>query len=180
MPCHRGGSAYPVGRRPACADRSVHATRSTRPYPVRQRQRVHGHRGTGMTAPGWREDTLHRTRIALGERLQRELQRQTQGRTAERGDLLLNDGGKGADRTMAQALQHHQAAQFAGLQAARASDHRASPRRSALRCREAAAYSPLNRKSKLTAGTKHRGRSGSSACMALYQFKTRSSRTILL
>ena len=80
-----------------------------------------------MTAPGWREDTLHRTRIALGERLQRELQRQTQGRTAERGDLLLNDGGKGADRTMAQALQHHKAAQFAGLQAARASDHRTSP-----------------------------------------------------
>ena len=112
-----------------------------------------------MAAPGWREDTLHRTRIALGERLQRELQRQTQGRTAERGDLLLNDGGKGAARTMAQALQHHQAAQFAELQAARASDHRASPRRSALRCREAAAYSPLNRKSKLTAGTKRGGRS---------------------
>ena len=77
-----------------------------------------------MTAPGWREDTLHRTRIALGERLQRELQRQTQGRTAERGDLLLNDGDKGADRTMAQALQNYQAAQFAGLQAARAGEHR--------------------------------------------------------
>ena len=111
-----------------------------------------------MTAPDWREDTLHRTRTALGERLQRELQRQTQGRTAERGDLLLNDGGKGADRTMAQALQHHQAAQFAGLQAARATDHRASPRRSALRCREAAGYSPLNRQSKLTADTKRGGR----------------------
>ena len=72
-----------------------------------------------MTAPGWREDTLHRTRIALEERLQRELQRQTQGRTAEREDLLLNDGGKGADRIMAQALQHHKAAQFAGLRATR-------------------------------------------------------------
>ena len=112
-----------------------------------------------MTAPGWREDTLHRTRIALEERLQRELQRQTQGRTAERGDLLLNDGDKGADRTMAQALQNYQAAQFAGLQAARTKDHRASPRRSALRCREAAGYSPHNKQSKLTAATKRGERS---------------------
>jgi len=39
---------------------------------------------------------------------------------------------------MAQALQHHPAAQFAGLEAARTADHRASPQRSALRCREAA------------------------------------------
>ena len=122
-----------------------------------------------MTAPGWREDTLHRTRIALGERLQRELQRQTQGRTAERGDLLLNDGGKGADRTMAQALQNHQAAHFAGLQAARASDHRASPRRSALHCQEAAGYSPLNRQPKLTPGNKRAG--SSNGCYALQKYK---------
>ena len=60
---------------------------------------------------------------------------------------------------MARGLQHHQAAQFAGLQAARASEHRASPRRSAIRCREAARYSPLNRQSKLTADTKREGRS---------------------
>jgi hypothetical protein len=42
---------------------------------------------------------------------------------------------------------------------ARTADHRASPRRYALRCREAAGYSPLNKQSKLTAGTKRGGRS---------------------
>jgi hypothetical protein len=55
---------------------------------------------------------------------------------------------------MAQALQHHPAAQFAGLQAARTADRRTSPRRSALRCPGATGYSPLDRQSKLTAGTK--------------------------
>ena len=49
-------------------------------------------------------------RLAVGERLQRELQRQAPGRAAEWGNLLQSDGGEGADREMAQSLQHHQAA----------------------------------------------------------------------
>jgi hypothetical protein len=60
-----------------------------------------------MVAKGGREDVVHRTRITLGEWLQRVIQRQAQRRAAERGDLLLNNGGKGADRTMAQALLKH-------------------------------------------------------------------------
>ena len=42
---------------------------------------------------GWCEDPIHRTRIALGERLQRELQQQAQRRDIEHGNLLHVEGG---------------------------------------------------------------------------------------
>ena len=44
-------------------------------------------------ARGWREDPVYRTRIALGERLQRELQQQAQRRDIEHGNLLHVEGG---------------------------------------------------------------------------------------
>ena len=46
------------------------------------------------------EDTLHRTKLSLGERLQREFQRETQGRIAKPRDLLLAEGGADTDRTV--------------------------------------------------------------------------------
>ena len=60
-----------------------------------------------------------------GERLQRVIQRQAPGRAAQRRNLLLAQGGPGADRAMAAALQHGQTTQCAGLQTPGASDHRA-------------------------------------------------------
>ena len=44
-------------------------------------------------ARGWREDPVYRTGITLGERLQRELQQQTQRRDIEHGNLLHIEGG---------------------------------------------------------------------------------------
>ena len=41
----------------------------------------------------WCEDPIHRTRITLGERLQRELQQQAQRRDIEHGNLLHIEGG---------------------------------------------------------------------------------------
>ena len=72
-----------------------------------------------MARQGWCEDPIHRTRIALGERLQRELQQQAQRRDIEHGNLLHIEGGKSADREMATPLQHGQVAQFVGLQTTR-------------------------------------------------------------
>ena len=68
---------------------------------------------------------LHRTGQSLGERLQRVIQRQAPGRAAQWRNLLLAQGGPGADRALAAALQHGQTTQCAGLQTPGASDHRA-------------------------------------------------------
>jgi hypothetical protein len=53
--------------------------------------------GMGM---GSSEDALHRTRQPLGERLEQESQRGTQGRIAKSQDLLLAEGGADTDRTV--------------------------------------------------------------------------------
>ena len=42
----------------------------------------------------------------MGERLQRELQREVEGRTAERRDLLFAEGGADTDRTVVAGVQH--------------------------------------------------------------------------
>ena len=55
----------------------------------------------------------------MGEWLQRELQRQAQRRTAERGDLLHPGRSQGPDRALAPPLQYRQAALITRLQAAR-------------------------------------------------------------
>ena len=76
-----------------------------------------------MARQGWCEDPIHRTRIALGERLQRELQQQAQRRDIEHGNLLHVEGDESADRTMATSLQHGQAAQLTRLQTAGTRNH---------------------------------------------------------
>ena len=63
------------------------------------------------------EDALHRARQSMGERLQRELQRKTQGRTIERGDFLLIEGGADTDRTVEAGVQHDTASQLAWIPA---------------------------------------------------------------
>ena len=54
-----------------------------------------------------RRDALYRAGQPVGERLQRELQRQAQGRAVERGDLLLVGGGGRAGRAMEARVQYH-------------------------------------------------------------------------
>ena len=61
------------------------------------------------------QDAIHRTWLALGERLLRELQLQAARRVSERRNLLLAEGGAGTGRTLAGSLQHHQATLFARL-----------------------------------------------------------------
>jgi len=51
----------------------------------------------------------------MGERLQRELQRQAPGRAPERRDLLHAEGGPGAARRLATTLQPHPSAQLTRL-----------------------------------------------------------------
>ena len=51
-------------------------------------------------------DALYRAGQPVGERLQRELQRQAQGRAVERGDLLLVGGGGRAGRAMEARVQY--------------------------------------------------------------------------
>ena len=53
-----------------------------------------------------RRDALYRAGQPVGERLQRELQRQAQGRAVERGDLLLVGGGGRAGRAMEARVQY--------------------------------------------------------------------------
>ena len=65
-----------------------------------------------------RKDTLHRTRLSLGERLLRIVQQQVTGRVPERRDLLLTEGTPGAGRAVARALQHREATLLVRLQAA--------------------------------------------------------------
>ena len=52
-----------------------------------------------------RRDALYRAGQPVGERLQRELQRQAQGRAVERGDLLLVGAGGRAGRAMEARVQ---------------------------------------------------------------------------
>lgn len=74
--------------------------------------------GTGSARSG--SDALHRARQSLGEWLQRELQLAATGRAPERGNFLLAEGDRGADRTLAVPLKHHPPAFLAGIPAASA------------------------------------------------------------
>ena len=65
------------------------------------------------------EDALHRAGIALGERLQRELQWITAGRAAQWRDLLQPCRGQGGDRGLAPSLQYRASAQQPWLPPAR-------------------------------------------------------------
>lgn len=62
------------------------------------------------------ENTVHRTRFSMGERLLRKFQLKDARRISKRRNLLFHEGGARADRTLARLLQHRQATLFAGLQ----------------------------------------------------------------
>src|SRR5271170_7120145 len=57
----------------------------------------------------------------MGERLLRKLQLEAQRRVPQRRDLLLHERDQSPGRTLASALQHHQAALLARLQSSGAS-----------------------------------------------------------
>ena len=67
------------------------------------------------------QDSLHRARLSMGERLLRKLQLQNARRISERRNLLFNEKGAGADGTLARLLQHRETTLFAGLQTPSAS-----------------------------------------------------------
>ena len=61
----------------------------------------------------------------MGERLQRELQREVEGRTAERRDLLFAEGGADTDRTVVAGVQHDPTTQLTRIPAASTGDNKA-------------------------------------------------------
>ena len=60
----------------------------------------------GLVGARGRRDALDRVGQPVGERLQRELQRQAQGLAVERGDLLLVGAGGRAGRAMEARVQY--------------------------------------------------------------------------
>jgi len=86
-----------------------------------------------MAWPDRCQNAQHRTRLTLGERLLRELQRQAARRIAEWRNLLHAEGGADRDRKLASALQQHQAPQFARLHPTGSASHLASQPRPVLR-----------------------------------------------
>src|SRR5271168_2061413 len=87
-------------------------------YPFGQWPGVHGQGSAEVASWLGSEDSLHRTRLSLGERLLRIVQQQVTGRVPERRDLLLTEGAPGAGRAVAGALQHREATLLVRLQAA--------------------------------------------------------------
>ena len=98
--------------RRACAEaadsagRSVRPARSARASALGQRARVHGETGAEMAGQAAGPDPLHRAGQSVGERLQRELQRQTERRVLERRDLLHTARGNGTRRAVEAAVQY--------------------------------------------------------------------------
>ena len=96
----------PSPRRARGAGRSVRPTRASRVSEVGQRTGVHREARAAVVGARGRRDALYRAGQPVGERLQRELQRQAQGRAVERGDLLLVGGGGRAGRAMEARVQY--------------------------------------------------------------------------
>ena len=65
---------------------------------------------------GSKSELFHRAGQSLGERLRRELQRKTQGRTPQRGNLHNAARGKSVDGSLASRVQSGPTTQFVGLQ----------------------------------------------------------------
>ena len=87
----------------------------SRASPFGQRARVRGQGSAPVAGQYWRENTVHRTRLSMGERLLRIVQQQAQGRVSQRRDLLLIEGSTGPDRALAGPLQYATAAFLTGL-----------------------------------------------------------------
>ena len=58
------------------------------------------------------EDAIHRAGQPVGERLQREFQREASGRVAKWRDFLLVEGGADTDRAVEAGVQHDTASQL--------------------------------------------------------------------
>ena len=93
-------------RRSRGAHRSLRSARSARASALGQRARVHGETGAEMAGQAAGPDPLHRAGQSVGERLQRELQRQTERRVLERRDLLHTARGNGTRRAVEAAVQY--------------------------------------------------------------------------
>jgi hypothetical protein len=85
-----------------------------------------GSKGSGG---GRRQDGLHHAGKPLGERLHRELQRETSRRAVGWRDFLHAPRSPGRHRDLATPLQHRSATRIPGLQAARSRGLRARLRR---------------------------------------------------
>ena len=85
---------------------SLRSARSARASALGQRARVHGETGAEMAGQAAGPDPLHRAGQSVGERLQRELQRQTERRVLERRDLLHTARGNGTRRAVEAAVQY--------------------------------------------------------------------------
>jgi hypothetical protein len=78
-----------------------------------------GRQGTArMAGAAQNEDAVHRAGKSMGERVLRELQRETQGRVPQAGDPLQPERGSGCDRRLARSLQPGAAPLIVGLPAA--------------------------------------------------------------
>ena len=64
------------------------------------------------------QTSVHSARESVGERLQREFQREAQGRTAKWRDLLFAQGSANTDRTVEEGVQHNPSSQLTGVPAA--------------------------------------------------------------
>ena len=106
VPGDRGGSQDPSPRRARGAGRSVRPTRASRVSEVGQRTGVHREVRAEMAGQAAGPDPLHRAGQSVGERLQRELQRQTERRVLERRDLLHTARGNGTRRAVEAAVQY--------------------------------------------------------------------------
>ena len=90
----------------------------------RQWTRVRRHSGQRLAGRPRRHHPVHRTGLALGERLRRVLQRQAARRALKRRDLLHAQGGADPDGQLAAALQRPATSQLAWLPSAGAGDDR--------------------------------------------------------
>ena len=102
-----------------CLTRSVRPPWSARAPALGQRAGVHGKGSEAVAGAGRSQDPVHRAGQPVGERLQREPQRQAEGRAHRSGDLLLAAGGPGLNRAVAEGVQHGAATQRTRLPTAR-------------------------------------------------------------
>jgi len=81
-------------------------TRQCLAIKVGRKTRAHDETGAEMAGQAAGPDPLHRARQSVGERLQRELQRQTERRVLERRDLLHTARGNGTRRAVEAGVQY--------------------------------------------------------------------------
>jgi len=106
-----------------CSDGPVHLARPSCPFQVGQRPRVHSSGFSRLDCGGRSQDGLHRTRLALGERVLRKLQCPVPRRTAERRDILLSTRSTDHHRKLEETLQHQTTPQRSGLPPTRPRNH---------------------------------------------------------